>query len=397
MQIFDIQLKTKTMKRILIALMICFTCSIAYAQDSDSELLKKLVEKNILTQSEADEIKKDSKKVEQKSSVSQTVEKVRNAFNTPYMQFGGNGQVWYRYSDVKNASGVNHDFRAKNLFLSVNGKFNDSFRYGFLLELVNPSVQEFWGEWTAAREFNLKLGQFKVPFTLESLYVPATLETAAYSRTISNLAGYDSDVQYLQNGKNNFGRDAGVQISGELAPMSGGYSLIQYSAGVFQGMGVTTNEKNNTKDFAGTLMFQPAKGLRIGGGAYFGQATYQIGNEDAADHIRNRWVVSADYKSDRFNARAEWITANDGGISKEGVYGIAQYYLVSKKLNALARVDYYNKNKDLNSEVIDYTVGFNYYFAPMCRIQLNYTLSDYSRKWGADNSNVVIAQFQVGF
>lgn len=386
------------MKRILITLLICFTYTIVYAQDSDGELLKKLVEKNILTQSEADEIKKESKKTEQKSSVTQTVEKVRNAFNTPYMQFGGNGQVWYRYSDVKNASGVNNDFKAKNLFLSVNGKFNDSFRYGFLLEMVNPSVQEFWGEWTAATEFNLKLGQFKVPFTLESLYVPATLETAAYSRTISNLAGYDGDVQYLQNGKNNFGRDAGVQVSGELVPLTGGYNLIQYAAGVFQGMGVTTNEKNNNKDFAGTLMFQPAKGFRIGGGAYFGQATYlKTGTMDASDHVRNRWVVSADYKSERFNARAEWITANDAGIDKEGVYGIAQYYLVPKKLNALARVDYYNQNKDFNSEVIDYTVGFNYYFAPLCRIQLNYTLSDYSRKWGAENSNVIVAQFQVGF
>lgn len=384
------------MKRILLALLICFTCSIAYAQDSDSELLKKLVEKNVLSQSEADEIRKDSKKVEQKSSVTQTVEKVRNAFNTPYMQFGGNGQVWYRYSDVDN---VKHDFKAKNLFISVNGKLNDSFRYGFLLEFVNPSVQEFWGEWTAAKEFNFKLGQFKVPFTLESLYVPATLETAAYSRTISNLVGYagDDDVLKAQNGKNNFGRDAGVQISGELVPMNGDYNLIQYSAGMFQGMGVTSSEKNNTKDFAGTLMFQPAKGLRIGGGAYFGQATYQIGSEDAADHVRNRWVVSADYKSDRFNARAEWITANDGGISKEGLYGIAQYYLVPKKVNALVKVDYYNKNKDINSEVMDYTVGLNYYFAPMCRIQLNYTLSDYSKKWGAENSNVVVAQFQVGF
>lgn len=383
------------MKKIFTTLIICLLCSIvAYAQDTDSGLLKKLVEKNVLTQSEADEIKKESKKTESKTS---TVEKVRNAFNTPYMQFGGNGQVWYRYSDVDN---IKHDFKAKNLFISVNGKFNDSFRYGFLVELVNPSVQEFWGEWTAATEFNFKLGQFKVPFTLESLYVPATLETAGYSRTISNLVGYagEDDVLKAQNGKNNFGRDAGVQISGELIPMAGGYNLIQYSAGMFQGMGVTSNEKNNTKDFAGTLMFQPAKGLRIGGGAYFGQATYiRTGDEAASDHVRNRWVVSADYKSDRFNARAEWITANDGGISREGLYGIAQYYLVPKKLNALAKVDYYNRNKDINSEVIDYTVGLNYYFAPMCRIQLNYTLSDYSHKWGADNSNVVVAQFQVGF
>ncbi|MDR1707503.1 MAG: OprO/OprP family phosphate-selective porin [Prevotella sp.] len=375
------------MKKISILIFTFISCILVYGQESNNELLKKLVEKNVLTQAEADQLKK----VEQKS----TIEKVRNAFNTPYMQFGGNGQLMYKYSDVGN---IKHDFKPKNLFLSVSGKLNDSFRYGFLLEFVNPSVQEFWGEWTAAKEFNFKLGQFKVPVTLESQYVPATLETVAYSRTISNLFGYatEDDVLNKQNGKNNFGRDAGVQFSGELAPMND-YSLIQYSLGMFQGMGVTTGEKNNTKDFAGTLLIQPVKGLRIGGGAYFGQATYAIGTNPADNHVRNRWIVSTDYKSERFNARAEWVKANDGGIEKEGLYGMALYYLLPKRLNALAKVDYYNRNKDVNSEVIDYTVGLNYYFYPQCRVQLNYVHSNYSKKWGDKDMNTIYAQLQIGF
>lgn len=382
------------MKKIILVLLLLVSWGLIHGQE-DNQLLKKLVEKNILTQSEADEIIKDADKSKSKTSISQTTDKVRNFFNTPYMQFGGNGQMMYKYTDV---SGIKHDFKPKNLFISVNGKLNDSFRYGFLLEFVNPSVQEFWAEWTAASEFNLKVGQFKSPVTLESQYVPATLETVAYSRTISNLFGYDGsdDAWNKQNGKNNFGRDAGVQISGELLPMAQGHNFIQYAAGMFQGMGVTTGEKNNTKDFAGTLMLQPIKGLRIGGGAYFGQATYAVGGE-TSDHVRNRWIVSADYKSDRFNARTEWIKANDGGIDREGLYGMALYYLVPKKLNALAKVDYYNKNKEFNSEVMDYTVGLNYYFAPACRIQFNYTYSDYSNRWDARNSNVVLAQLQVGF
>ncbi|MFT4223563.1 porin [Dysgonomonas sp.] len=375
------------MKKISILIFTFISCILVYGQESNNELLKKLVEKNVLTQAEADQLKK----VEQKS----TIEKVRNAFNTPYMQFGGNGQLMYKYSDVGN---IKHDFKPKNLFLSVSGKLNDSFRYGFLLEFVNPSVQEFWGEWTAAKEFNFKLGQFKVPVTLESQYVPATLETVAYSRTISNLFGYatEDDVLNKQNGKNNFGRDAGVQFSGELASMND-YSLVQYSLGMFQGMGVTTGEKNNTKDFAGTLLIQPVKGLRIGGGAYFGQATYAIGTNPADNHVRNRWIVSTDYKSERFNARAEWVKANDGGIEKEGLYGMALYYLLPKRLNALAKVDYYNRNKDVNSEVIDYTVGLNYYFYPQCRVQLNYVHSNYSKKWGDKDMNTIYAQLQIGF
>jgi len=384
------------MKKIALVLLTMFlSYSVVYSQNSD-ELLKKLVQKNILTESEAEELKSESNKPEPKASLTDKIDKVRQAFNTPYMQFGGYGQLMYKYSDVNR---IHHDFKPKNLFISVNGKISDSFRYGFLIELVNPSVQEFWGEWTAAPEFNLKAGQFKVPVTIESLLAPSNLETVAYTRSISNLFGYatEDDVLNKQNGKNNFGRDAGVQVAGELFKM-GDHNLLQYSLGVFQGMGVNTSEKNNSKDFAGTLMFQPLKGFRLGGGAYFGQATYSKDYESvASDHVRNRWIVSAEYRSDRIYSRAEWLTGNDGGIKKEGLYGMGLFYILPKKLNVLAKVDYYNRNKDFNSEVFDYTLGLNYYFYTQCRIQLNYTYSDYSKKWGGDNSNVVAAQLQLAF
>lgn len=344
----------------------------------------------IIAQNSSDSPKKSQ------DETSESITKIRNFFNSPYVQIGGNGQLMYRYSDVDQ---IHHDFKAKNLFISLNGKLNDSFRYGFLVELVNPSVQEFWGEWTVAKQFNLKAGQFKSPFTMESQLVPATLETASYSRSISNLVGYagSDDVMQKQNKKNNFGRDAGIMASGELVPISD-YNLIFYSAGIFQGTGVATGETNNNKDFAAMLLFQPTKGLRLGGGAYLGQATYtKIGAELPSDHVRDRWYLSADYKSDRFYARSEWLHGNDGGISKEGLYGMGLYYLLPKKLNLLGKVDYYNQNKDVNNEVVDYTVGINYYFYPMCRIQFNYTYSDYSKKWDASNSSTIFAQLQVAF
>lgn len=129
-----------------------------------------------------------------------------------------------------------------------------------------------------------------------------------------------------------------------------------------------------------------------------GEATYiKVGETEGSDHVRNRWYLSTDYKSDRFNARAEWINANDGGIDKEGLYGLASYYITPKKLQALGKVDYYNKNKSINSEAIDYTLGINYYIYNQCRIQLNYTYSDYNSTWGTKDSNTVLAQLQIGF
>lgn len=381
------------MKNFLLFIVLILSVGNVCAQDTD-DLLRKLVEKNVLSQSDADELKKSAKHNQRNTSV-QTVEKVRDFFNSPYLKLGGNGQLMYRYSNVDK---IHNDFKAKNLFLSVNGKLNNSFRYGFLIEFVNSSVQEFWGEWTASEHFNLKVGQFKSPFTMESQLVPATLETASYSRTISNLVGYagEDDVMKMQNKKNNFGRDAGIMVSGELLSLST-HNLIQYSAGVFQGTGVTTGETNNGKDFAGMLLLQPVKGLRVGGGTYFGQATYQKpGDVTTSDHVRDRWYLSADYKSERFYARTEWIHANDGGIDKEGLYGLGLFYLIPQKLNILGKIDYYNRDKNVNSEVFDYTLGLNYYFYPMCRVQLNYTYSEY-KKWDSKNSNTVFAQLQIAF
>ena len=73
------------------------------------------------------------------------------------------------------------------------------------------------------------------------------------------------------------------------------------------------------------------------------------------------------------------------------------YYFVPKKFNAFAKVDYLNQNRDTSKEVIDYTLGLNYYFYGACRFQVNYTYSDYSKSWGEKNSNVVLGQMQIVF
>lgn len=383
------------MKKLLLsgALLLSAMCVFGQKND-DNALLKKLVDKQVLTQQEADEIVKENNKQSQPVSLSQKVDKVRDAFNTPYMKFGGYGLLMYKYSDVSN---VKHDFEPRVAFLHMNGKLTNSISYFVMAELVDPLLHELYLDWTPTKQFNIRAGQFKVPFSLENQISLTNLETVMYSRTISSLVSMGDDVMKKQNNRNNGGRDIGIQASGSLAPM-GNHDLIQYSLGVFQGSGITTREQNNTKDFAGTLLLQPIKGFRVGAGAYFGQATYSNdGGITTADHVRNRWGISSDYQTDRLTARAEWFKGNDGGIDREGVYGSLLYYFAPKKFNAVAKVDYYNNNKAINSEVMDYTLGLNYYFFPQCRFQLNYIHSNYSKKWGAEDSNTVYAQMQIVF
>lgn len=383
------------MKKLLLSGVLLLSAACVFAQTKeDDALLKKLVDKQILTQQEADEIAKENNKTSQPASFGQKVEKVRDAFNTPYMKFGGYGLLMYKYSDVSN---IKHDFEPRVVFLHMGGKLTNTVSYFVMAELVDPLLHELYLDWTPSKEFNVRAGQFKVPLSLENQISLTNLETVMYSRTISSLISMGDDVMKLQNKRNNGGRDIGIQASGSLASL-GNHDLIQYSLGVFQGSGITTREQNNTKDFAGTLLFQPIKGFRAGVGAYFGQATYSNdGGVTVADHVRNRWGISSDYHTDRLTARAEWFKGNDGGIDREGIYGSLMYYFAPKKFNAVAKVDYYNSNKSINREVTDYTLGINYYFYPQCRFQLNYTHSDYTKKWGAEDSNTVYAQLQVVF
>lgn len=382
------------MKKLLVLLFVCVLCTIGYAQDSNNELLKKLVEKNILTQSEADSIQMNSALKEEKSSFIQSVNKVREAFNTPYMRFGGYGMFLYKYNDVAH---VKHNAEARVIFLSMEGELIKNLRYYILAEFVKPMPYEFYAEWTPSDAFNLRLGQMKSPLSLENQMSLTAIESIQNTRSVSALMGMTDDVMAKQNGKNNSGRDVGILTYGSLLKTKT-HDLLEYRIGLYQGTGLNTSETNNSKDFAANVMLQPLKGFRIGGGGYFGEANYAIteGSEKNS-HVRNRWIVSSDYRSDRIYARAEWITANDAGISKEGLHGMGSYYFIPKKLTAFAKVDYLNQNKDTNREVMDYTLGLSYYFYGSCRVQMNYVYSNYSKSWDAKNSNMVLGQLQIVF
>lgn len=46
---------------------------------------------------------------------------------------------------------------------------------------------------------------------------------------------------------------------------------------------------------------------------------------------------------------------------------------------------------------MDYGTGLNFWFAKMCRIQANYTYTDFSKVWGQKNAHLVEAQLQIVF
>lgn len=381
------------MKKNIIIVLLLLSYSIAYSQKSDYKLIDKLIKKGILTEEEAKDILDDTEHATPEGPLtSKDWESIKNLINNKYLQLGGYAQLLYTYNSTKE---VKHNGSIRTTFLSIRGEPIDKLQYLIFANLRNPSLTEYHVTWALLDELQFKVGQQKVPLSIENQLSISVLEFIQRARTVDYLIGGSYDVITPYNGSNSVGRDIGIKTQGNLFKRKD-RSLVEYGIGIYQGSGINKNTSRSNKDFIANSLISPFEGFRIGGGVQFGQAKYSLEEEIFPSvHVRNRWIVSSDYRNDNFYARAEWINGSDGGIKKEGVYGMYSWAFVPSKWVLLGRVDYYNNDKDLNKEVIDYSAGINFLIGKACRLQTNYTYSDYNRNWGDKNSSMVEVQFQI--
>jgi len=93
------------------------------------------------------------------------------------------------------------------------------------------------------------VGQFKIPFSQESLDSARDLAPIERSRVALSLApGRDTG---------NNGRDIGLQLSGSLE-FESGRPIFDYAVGVFNGSGINHLDDNRRRDGAGRVVFHPA-------------------------------------------------------------------------------------------------------------------------------------------
>jgi hypothetical protein len=362
-----------------------FGATLLNAQEYDKKLLDILTEKGILDEKTKQELTTDLA-LDEKNEKANSL----NGFLTPKLKLGGYGKFLYQYRD---AGEIHHTFAPRFAFINMNGQLNKQFSYFGLFSFIGEPVFELWLQWKPLDAFSVRIGQQKVPITFETMISPTILESINNSRVLSNLCGMAGDL-----GVNNAGgRDIGLTLYGDLFKQQHHF-LLNYALGIFQGTGVNMGDNNNKKDFVGSLTIQPLHGLRFGYGIYQGTGHYSIGDNPAKDYVRNRHAFSADFKAGRFFTRAEWMLGKDGDVEKEGVSALAQWKFVPDKFDAFARWDYYDNDKKNNVRATDYTIGCSYYFAKMCRFELNYIHSNFSENWiNGKNSNQILAQIQIVF
>lgn len=325
----------------------------------------------------------------QKEDVGTTVNKVVNTLKERII-LQGYAQAGYTYNDADDAD---NNFDIKRIIFMAEGKITDKWSLFFMYNFNGGgTLLEMYTDYHIVPGLSARLGQIKVPYTIESPLSPTSVELIdCYSQATNYLAaigGHDP----LRGGTG--GRDLGLLLYGNLFK-----NYLTYNVGVINGQGINTKDANSNKDYLGSLMVNPTKWLSIGGSFVTGKGN-AIGESDANPDIkkgdnynRDRWAVGAVVETKPVSLRTEYLGGKDGKVKSDGYYAMASFHAF-KNFDVIASYDYLNKNKDLNMKQTNYIAGVQYWFYPRCRVQAQYTYSD---KKDMDNSNMIQAQIQVRF
>lgn len=339
------------------------------------------------------------------------VEKPKNT-NKPsisdYLKISGNLDLQYDYESSEENNGDKDEtstFNMRRARLVFAGDITPKFEFKLQVEMAgkSPKVLDAFAKWKLYDEFQIRIGQGKIPFTIENPYAPSYL-TIENTMVINALSGM-ADDKLCPKTSFSGGREMGVSFMGGFIKKDG-FKVINYEVGVFNGNGI--NDKNDNKQMAyvGQIEIKPIKDLKIHGSAYLG--SYKT--ETEADAERNRFAVGAEYASTGLMVRSEYVwgttdTEKDAQLvnqKSDGFYAQAAYNINIKckggktqTLIPVIRYENYTADCDIDDTSTYYLVGLGWWPEKHFRLQLNYTIKD---KDGYDNlGHLVAAQATVKF
>ena len=271
----------------------------------------------------------------------------------------------------------------------------------------SPRIVDMSLEWLKHKEFKVKIGQFKRPFTYENPMNPIDIGFNSQAQGILKLAGFNDRT----GEQSSSGRDIGIQVSGDLLPNSEGRTLLHYEVGVFNGQGINRKDVGNQKDVIGGFGWVGSYN-RTG---YWSEGMIeQSGSRKVG---RYRYALSAEYKDADWQIRSEYIH-NTGGAFKatantssdlsncnyneslgdraDAVYLACVAPIVRGKLRAKARYDLYRPAGSWATAKTIYKAGFNYLFCKNIEIQTEYSFVN-DRSLAKHNYSMADVQFSVRF
>lgn len=280
------------------------------------------------------------------------------------------------------------------IILMARGELTKKLSFFIMYDAQRSELHEYYAEYAFSPALKLRIGQYKQPFTLESVTSPTILNNISYDPSVLYMAGIATDMCE----GNHVGRDAGIMLTGDVVNYKT-WKLLNYSIGVFNGPGMNQKENNTQKDVIGMLNVTPIKGLMLSTSFLLGTGHAQADNPYGAfkkgeDYKRNRWAAGYELKTTPLYARGEYMIGNDGGIHSHGYYADFEFHVLPK-FDIVADYDNLKKNNDLDeSTQHTYMAGFQYWVYKRCRILTQYV---HTQPKTGSITNAWITQFQIGF
>ncbi len=277
------------------------------------------------------------------------------------LKMSGFTHVRYQYNGATDAGG----FDVRRARLDFRGDVAPAFGYRLQVEFAgSPKILDAYFQWKPTGRFSFRAGQFKIPFSMENAYAPAALETVDNSLVITALSGFNDVAGVSANG-----RDIGVMAGGGLMPREG-FSLVEWSVGVFNGSGINTADKNKQKDVSGIVTLRPTRHFSVAGYHYNGHAA---GTDGEATIRRLRTGGGVKYDDGRWLARGEYLWGRTGVLRSHGVYGVVGYF-VHPKVQTVLKYDWFTRDMtDSDTRLTYFTAGVNYLPVKNIKLQLNYS------------------------
>ena len=313
-------------------------------------------------------------------------------------RISGYVQLGYEWTEQSSS------FFIKRVRLTLRGDISRTLDYRVQLEFASsPKVVDAYLQYRPFRQLNFKLGQYKIPFTIENTdYAPLNFELIEYPLALQRLMGFGETIggRYIggvmQGGETlkDTGRDMGLTLYGTLVECEG-RALLSYDVGVLNGAGINLKDNNRSKDVVARLMFRPVRGLTLSGSWY--------GGEYGADCLeRQRVSAGVCYDRGRGVVRGEWIGGRTGYAATEeyaaGTFDSSGWYVLggvrlTPTLMPVVRYDtLLSDTASGDSRQTNWTAGILWQPVRYLRCQLNYTYEHYAAPGIADR-NVVAVMF----
>jgi phosphate-selective porin OprO/OprP len=270
-------------------------------------------------------------------------------------------------------------FSIKRARLSFAGELLKNVRFKLQIDAVkSPVLVDAQLDFVLNPIASFRVGQFKVPFSQESLLSASEVETINRSQPVTKLSpGQDIGSS---------GRDIGAMFFGK-------YAILEYTVGFFNGAGINKTDTNEQKDLAARFLLRPAGFLSIAASFYDGRYSEKV---DAPAVARKRTGFETAVVHDAFSLKGEFILAKDDTTSKQGWYLQGGYFVLAKTLQAIVKYDSYDKDKNVAGDRSHlFTVGMNWFLTEKTKLMVNFEL--YRDESGKTTNSALLAQFQAGF